>query len=110
MNVTVLKSRQLSPAFVGSEDTLFLKRSCYSELQSPITSMKLHAPCSMLRLRPHYLLRLQNNHNVPFNNGKQEEALTCRTSDVNSSMDINLPLFVCFFVVVNFTAQIQKNT
>ena len=38
--------------------------------------MKLHAPCSMLRLRPHYLLRLQNNHNVPFNNGEQEEALT----------------------------------
>ena len=35
------------------------------------------APCSMLRLRPQYLLRVQNHHNVPFNNCEQEEALTC---------------------------------
>ena len=34
--------------------------------------------CSILQLRPHFLLRLQNNHSVPFNNCEQEE-----TSKIN---------------------------
>ena len=81
--------------------------SVITEHQRVAVTYNIHETlCSMLRLHPHYLLRLQNNHNVPFNNCKQEEALTCRASDVNSPMDINSQLFIFFFFFVNFTAQI----